>query len=171
MKHLPRWFRLAAAVLAAALLWPSPAMAQCSSGDSCTLTIAMPVAQVLRLSLSTDITDLGTPTAADFTAGYRDATGPGVTVKANRAWQLTVDGMGTQFTYTGSLADPAKPLSDLAWGTTAGSYTNTLGTPAAFGSGGPGLTVGPIYFRTHWDFLRDIPGDYQAVVNFTLAAP
>lgn len=171
MTRCSRSLRLAVAILAGALFGSTPLLAQCSSGNSCTVTISMPVASVLRLSLSTTVTDLGTPTAADFTAGYRDATGPTVTVKANRAWQLTVAGQGTQFTYSGSLADPNKPLSDLTWSVTPSGYGNTLAIPAAFGSGGPGLTTGPIYFRTHWDFLRDIPGDYQSVVSFTLAAP
>ena len=158
------------AILALLALVSVPASAQCSGG-SCTVTISMPVAQVLRLTLSSTTTNLGNPTPADFTTGYKDATGPIVTVKANRAWHVSVSGTAARFTYTGSLGNPNKPVGDLGWGTSSGSYPNNLGTPATFASGTPGITSRTIYFRTQWHLTTDVPGNYQAVVAFTLSAP
>lgn len=165
-------------VLAGLLLGRAPLLAQ---GPSCTTngctitnTASATVGDILKLSLNTAApTDLGTPTAADFDAGYMDAAGPTATVKANRPWSVAVSGAAASFTYTGALADPNKPATDLKWGTAAGTYPNDMGSSAVLFSGASG-TAGSsqqVFYRTLFAYDKDVPGTYSLTVNFTLSAP
>ena len=163
---------VAVALLAAA----SQAYGQAScTGNPCTVqvTASATVSDVLKLTLSGTTTGLGTPTEADYDAGYKDVAGPTASVKSNRPWHVDVAGSGATFSYAGSLTNPNKPSSDLHWGTSAGTYANTMGSSAVLLSGttGTGSASQPIFFRTLWTWASDVPGSYSLVINFTLAAP
>ena len=163
---------VAVALLAAA----SQADGQAScTGNPCTVqvTASATVNDVLKLTLSGTTTALGTPTEADYDAGYKDVAGPTASVKANRPWHVDIAGAGATFTYAGSLANPNKPATDLQWGTTAGTYGNNMGASAVLlsGANGTGNASQAIFFRTMWAWASDVPGSYSLVINFTLAAP
>ena len=95
---------VAVALLAAA----SQADGQAScTGNPCTVqvTASATVNDVLKLTLSGTTTALGTPTEADYDAGFKDVAGPTASVKANRPWHVDIAGAGATFTYAGSLAN------------------------------------------------------------------
>ena len=137
----------------------------------------MPVNDILRLTLDRTSVPLGTPTAADFAAGYRDVSGAAVTarVKANRAFRLQVSGATPSFSYAGSAPNPAKPASDLRWATSPAALattTSNMGTPGTLlNQGATANAQRSLYLRTLWDFVGDVPGTYSLVVSFTLSAP
>lgn len=168
-----RW----AAAMAAVLLGTTSleARAQSCSGNPCTVqvTATATVGDILTLSLSSIATNLGTPTPADITAGFLDALGPTATVVANRPWHVDVVGNAGNFTYTGTLTDPNKPASDLLWGTSAGAYPNNMSSSAVLMNGASGTsgTAQDIFFRTQWSWATAVTGQYDLVINFTLAAP
>ena len=170
-----RHFRTATAAAALLVGLTSTAKAQTCTGNPCTVqvTASATVNDVLRLTLSSTTANLGTPTEADYDAGYLDAAGPTASVKANRPWHVDVVGAAGVFSYVGSLTNPNKPSSSLLWGTTAGTYGNNMGASAALMSGanGTGNASQAIFFRTQWAYASDVPGTYSLVVNFTLAAP
>lgn len=154
------------ALLLALAASPRAATAQCS-GATCTITIQLPVNTVARMTLSSVATALGNPAAADFVTGYKDATGPTVTVKANRAWQVSLSSATATFSFA------SKPASDLLWGTNGSSYPNNGGAGAtAFSGGAQASTLaGTVYFRTNWFFASNPPGTYNLTVNYTLSSP
>lgn len=169
---------LKTAVAAAAMLITCSsflrAQATCT-GNPCSvqLNASATVNDVLRLTLSSATTALGTPTEADYDAGYKDVAGPTATVKSNRPWHVDVSGGAAAFSYTGSLTNPNKPASDLLWGTASGTYGNNMGSSSVLVSGASGTGNGSqgIFFRTLWSWASDVPGSYGLVINFTLAAP
>lgn len=167
--------RFALAVGAVALLASAPLAAQTSCNTSgCVVTVNAhaTVNDVLLMDVGTSSTDLGTPLAADYTAGFKDAGGPTVHVTSNRPYDVTVSTTASQFTYSGSLTDPAKPVSDLQWGTAAGTYTNDASASATLMSGNPTADdLQQIFFRTNWDIASDVPGDYTVALDFTLTTP
>lgn len=164
------------ATTALSLAASSPLLGQTCTANPCTVqvTASATVPDVMQLTLSTTTLDLGTPSAADFSAGYKEMAGPTATVQSNRPWHIDVVAANvTQFTYSGSLTDPGKPASDLKWGTVSGTYTNNAGTSAVLKtgtSGGTGVSQ-QIFFKTLWSWASDVPGTYSVVVKFTLAAP
>ena len=147
----------------------------------CIVNVTMNTVDVLKLTLTNQTAALGTPTETDFTNGFRDVTGAitSATVKSNRAFTLQVVGNTTNFTFTNSggnsFANPNKPAADLVWATTQSglaSSTTNLGTGAALISqGATASATQSIFFRTKWQFNRDVPGNYALTVNFTLSAP
>ncbi len=166
------------AIAAIALLMAGKASAEAQatcSGNPCSvqLNASATVNDVLRLTLSSATTNLGTPAESDYDTGYRDAAGPTVSIKSNRPWHVDVTGSAASFTYTGSLTNPGKPATDLRWGTSAGTYANNMGSSAmlAIGSTGTASASQAIFFRTLWSWASDVPGSYSLVINFTLAAP
>ena len=163
---------VAVALLAAA----SRADGQAScTGNPCSVqvTASATVNDVLKLTLSSTTTSLGTPTEADYDAGFKDVAGPTASVKSNRPWHVDIAGAGATFSYVGSLANPNKPSSDLQWGMSAGTYANNMGSSAVLlsGTNGTGNASQAIFFRTMWAWASDVPGSYSLVINFTLAAP
>jgi hypothetical protein len=169
---------LCLAGLAVALAAPTrQAAAQLGcAGASCTIEISMPVADVLRLTLSSGSVALGTPVEADFTAGHRDVNGAAVTVTArsNRDYAVQLDGVSPTFSYAGTLANPGKPASDLRWATSAaglGASTSHFGATTTLMSRGPGSVTVPLFLRTLWSFSSDVPGSYSLAIRFTLSAP
>jgi hypothetical protein len=128
----------------------------------------------MRLTLSSATTDLGTPTEADYDAGFKEAAGPTATVKSNRPWHVDVVGNNTtKFTYSGPNTDPNKAASDLQWGTVSGTYTHNMAASAVLKTGATGTSGASqqIFFRTAWSWATDVAGSYSLVLNFTLAAP
>lgn len=146
------------------------------SGARCTVEITMPVNDVLRLTLSTTSVPLGTPGEADYAAGFRDVSGTAVnvTAKSNRAFRVDVAGTTTTFGYSGTLANPAKPASDLLWATSAAGLSGTtthMGATANLLNRGAGTVTQPMFLRTLWSFTRDVPGAYSLGIRLTVSAP
>jgi hypothetical protein len=166
MKLLSLPFALGTVLLAA----PLAAQTQtCSSSTSCGLqvTTTATVNAAMQLTLSSATTDLGTPSAADFTAGYKDAQGPTATVASNVPWHVSV-------TATSPFNAPyAKPASDVLWsaGTSYDAANgHNLGTAADLFAGAKTATASQsIFYRTKWSYLNDVPGSYGLTVTFTLA--
>ena len=172
-----RFWRVAVAALLATALTATRTAAQSCTTNPCTVgvTASSTVADVMQLTLSSTTTDLGSPTATEFAAGYMDASGPTATVKSNRPWKVTVVGNAANFSYT---APPASGLTntkaagDLRWGTAAGTYGSNMGSAAQLSSGnGTSGSAQQIFFRTQWAWATDVPGTYSLVVNFTLSGP
>jgi hypothetical protein len=115
--------------------------------------------------------------AADFSAGFKDVTGPTLTVLANAPYQVTVQAANTTWQYTGAAANPAKTAADLRWSRTAGgpwisSATASTLWPAS-GSAAPataGQTIA-LFYRTLWQWTGSPPGAYALPVNLTLTSP
>jgi len=146
------------------------------SGATCTVEITMPVSDVLRLSLSTSSIALGNPIEADFLAGYHDISGTAVnvTVKSNRPFTVQLGSVTPAFSYSGTMANPNKPASDLRWTTSAGGLsttTNSFGSTSTLLSQGAGTVTQPLFLRTLWSFASDVPGTYALTVRLTVAAP
>lgn len=176
-----RYYAHASAVGAALLLSASSlgAQATCtatnpSPAGNCTVTntASATVTDIVWLQIGANTTDLGTPTLTDFNTGYRDAVGPVATVKANRAWNVSV--VGAAATFTGTLgARAAKPSSDLNWDIVATGTAHNAGSAATLFSSASGTsgTNQAVFYRTNWVFASDTPGHYSLVVNYTLSAP
>lgn len=157
--------RALATLLVLSLVLGRSAAAQC--GTACaSATVRMRVVPTIHLELLTNPTSLGDPTAGDFHAGFKDAVGPSLRVRANSSYQVNVSA-------TPTFGTSSKPASDLLWGTVAGTYPNNAGTPAVLTSGGAtaGSTPAQIFYRTTWSFANDPPGVYTIQVTFTLSAP
>jgi hypothetical protein len=157
------------------LLIPRQAWAQLGcAGATCTVEVSMPIVDVLRLSVSASSVSLGAPTDADYQAGYKDVMPVSVTVSANRPVMVQVTGLASLFSYSGSMANPGKPASQLLWATSAAglsSTTNHMGTLLTFVSQNAGSAVIPLYLRTLWSYAIDVPGTYSLGISFTLSAP
>jgi hypothetical protein len=170
-----RWWRLLV-VATAAVAQPAAAQLGCS-GATCTVEVTMPVVDVLRLSLNVPSIALGSPTEADFTAGYRDVPGPAVTVtaKSNRAFQVQMGGATGTFQYTGAHPNPTKPASQLLWATSQAGLSATtshMGTTSMILNQSAGASAqAMIFMRALWNFTSDVPGSYSMNVRFTLSAP
>ena len=144
------------------------------TGNPCnvTTTATLTVNDVLRLTLDATTTSLGTPVEADFDAGFKDASGPTTTVKANRPWHVAVVGTTSAFAYTGSLTNPNKPASSLKWGIVSGTYPNDASASATLSSGnGTSGSSQQIFYRTLLSYTNDVTGSYALDVKFTLSAP
>lgn len=166
--------RIAFAVGAVALLASAPLAAQTCNTAGCAVQVNAhaTVNDVLLLNVGITDQDLGTPASADYTAGYKDASGPSVHVTSNRPYNVSVSTTASAFTYTGSLTDPVKPVSDLQWGTVAGTYTNDASASATLMNGNPTADdAQQIFFRTNWDIATDVPGSYAVTLDFTLTTP
>ena len=161
----------------ALLLGTAPAAAQTCTTNPCTVgvTTSSTVNDVMQLTLSSTTSDLGSPTATEYGAGFMDASGPTSTVKSNRPWRVTVVGNAANFTYTAPAASGltnTKSAADLKWGTVAGTYGSNMGSAAQLSAGnGTSGASQQIFFRTQWAWATDVPGTYSLVVNFTLSGP
>jgi hypothetical protein len=109
----------------------------------------------------------------DQATGLATFTPISLTVQANRAWTVQVNGNAAFWTASAG-AWASKPVSDLIWSltpagpTTAVSTTPTTLTTGSAGPGSPGVTV---YMRpiAHW--ATDKPGNYSMTVTFTMTTP
>lgn len=173
---------LLAAMVLGTVIGASQASAQCSgNAGSCntTNTASVTVGALVKLGMSSPTTTLTNPTADDVAAGAVIADpGPTFTVKANRSWTLKIKSQNaSNWSYIGSDGG-VKPISDLAWSTSAGgtfaalSSTDATVTSGAAASNGSAAAV---FFRTSWlnDFtsVSNAPGTYQLPIVFTLTAP
>jgi hypothetical protein len=118
------------------------------------------------------------------------ATGPAVTVKGNRGWQLTIKaqngfwtfapdatyqlcrpGGGTYSTCSGSSSAPnGKVAADLVWSPnpSAGfAAISTSETSIASNSNGSSTSL-TIYYRVKWLYATDVPGTYTLPIVFTV---
>ena len=165
-----------------ALLLPmerAHAQAACNGGASCALVVTLRLGrpEVYRLALSQTTTTVPAPTAADFTAGFRDAPGPIVTIAANSPYRVTVQAAFTAWQYTGSAANPGKPANDLRWSRAATGPWTLAGTAStlwpATGTAAPATASQTVslFYRTLWQWTGNPPGTYALPVNITLTSP
>jgi hypothetical protein len=135
-------------------------------GCSVNVVTSVNVPEILQLNLSATTTNLTAPNAAAFNAGFQDDAGPTATVTANRSWKVTVNSVG-------SFSGPyAKAASDLKWGTASGVYANAMGTAATlFTGGGTAGMAQQIYYRTLYDWTKDVAGSYAITVVFSITQP
>jgi len=159
----------------------SPIAAQsCAGTNSCTVTTTASVTVPALVSLSVSgggTLSLSAPGAAELATGYVQNAGPTFTVKANRAWTLSVHtSNASNFAYTGDQGG-VKPISDLTWATTSdGTFTAITGSAAQLGNGAKTNSASPsIFFRTLYpnDYGSDrvAAGAYAIDLVFTVAAP
>jgi hypothetical protein len=174
-----------------------------SNAPTCntTLNAQATVAHLLQLTVNGGAqTTLASPvvTTYDSSAAASSAneypvgaTGPAVTVKANRGWQLTIKasasywtfapdasynlcrpGGGTAPTCTGSSnATAGKASADLAWSLNANTaFAGLTTTGATIASNATGSSGGPhtVYYRVKWLYASDVPGTYTLPVVFTI---
>ena len=157
------------------------------------------VAHLLQLTVTGGAqTTLAAPVVTSYdssaAAGSPDAypvgaTGPVLTVKANRGWQLSIKAQNAYFTFTkdatyvlcrpgdatgtctaSSSAPLGKIAGDLAWSLNAAtSFAGLTTTAAAVSSNATGSSAtNTIYFRTKWVYASDVPGTYVLPVIYTV---
>jgi hypothetical protein len=172
---------LAAMVLGTAIS-ATQANAQCSGNlGTCNTvnTASVSVGALVKLGMTTTTTSLTAPTADDIDVGaVIPDLGPVFSIKANRSWTLKIKSQNaTNFTYAGS-SSGVKPISDLAWSTSAGgSFSAITSSDATFASGAAATNAGAAsaFFRTTWvgDFAAasNREGTYSLPIVFTLTAP
>ena len=167
---------LALAWTALALLRPLPSVAQtcavATPAGTCTATTSttMTAGSVMQLTLGAVTTTLTAPGLADYDSGYVADTGPSVTVRSNRAWQMQIHSDTATWSASGALARSDKPRADLQWSTSSGgSFVGLAGTSAPVTSGSAtGGTAAQIHYRTLYDWTADSPGTYTLTAVFTL---
>ena len=123
-------------------------LAESARAQSASASVQMTVTPVVNLTVSTSTTSLSVFTAAEFNAGHRTGiTGPTLTVKANRAWTVSITGA----TWTGT-GNHSKPVSDLQWSRDNSTYTGLTTSPVQIlpssGTGSPtNGTVQGMFYR------------------------
>ncbi len=158
---------------------PRVASAQCSSNQSSgnTIVLCMNVRDVLLMTLSTSTSSLGTPKLVNYgaqssylsTATPLAATGPDVTIVANRAYEVTI--AAAQATFATAPAGVSKPTSDVQWIKSGGAATSLSTTGASLATGTAGTAPSfQLSFQSRWAFERDKPGSYSTTITLTLAA-
>ncbi len=174
--------RFIPAVALLALLTASPLAAQtwtCTGNGSCSAaqTASLTIPSLVSLNLGAGTFTLTPPGPADLTAGYLlEAASPTITVKANKAWTLSVSAAAANFT---GPAGGTRARSMLRWAGAVGAwgtYTAMTGTGAQFANGAATNTANPaIYFGSEYvnDYsdVSNVPGTYTLDLTFTLAAP
>jgi len=161
--------RLLAAMVLGTAIGASQANAQCSgNAGSCntTNTASVTVGTLVKLGMTSTTTALTNPSADQ--------------IKANRSWTLKIKAspaVAGFWDYVGSNSG-LKPISDLAWATSAGgSYSAITASDANFTSGASASNgaAAQAFFRTSWtnDFTSasNAPGTYSLPIVFTLTAP
>lgn len=160
---------------------PAPAAPSCSRVTTATATVA----HILRLQLSSLTTAMLAPDMPQFDSSRVATsldqlpltTGPVVTIKSNRAWDLKIVAASATFTFIPDAVyqvrrQTGKPASDLAWSTSPGSGFAPLSssTPAELlsSSTGGAYTQFTVYYRTRWNYATDVPGTYGLNISYTL---
>ncbi len=155
--------------IVAALLAVDTALAW---GQTASASVQMTVTQVVNLTISSNTLSLPVFTTAEFNAGMRTGiTGPTLTVKANRAWKVSIKGQA--FTGTGNTS---KPVSDLQWSTNGTTYTGLTTSlvqvlPASGNGSATNSTTQIMLYRWLLHTGTDTKGTYSMVVTYTLSAP
>ena len=144
--------------------------------SSATVTINMPVNVVVVMTISSGTTALTAPVVTDYNGAgiaLKNDNGPTVSAIGNKAWQVTLKSTTAFFTKADGVTLTSKPIGDLAWGTTAGSFPNLMATSnsAAFLTGSSTTASKSIFYQTKWNVTNAAPGTYQAIVQFTVSAP
>lgn len=128
---------------------------------------------LLQLTLSTT-SFAATATVTDMGAvqGMSSGGTVAITVQANRAWTVQVQGNSATWTASAG-AWASKPVSDLRWSLTpTGASTAMSQTAATLLSGSAGAgTPTTVYMRPVVNWTTDKPGVYTLGVTFTLTAP
>ena len=174
-----------AGILAVALgLTAGVAQAQTCAGNTTagcavntTASVTIPTLVELTVAGAGSIA-LTAPTSPDFTTGYVQNAGPTITVRANRAWTISIHTTAaTNWTYSGTESG-VKPISDLTWSSTSGgTYTAITTSAAAIVSNQARTNAGAptIFFRTLYsnDFTdaRNAASSYSIPLVFTMTAP
>lgn len=168
-------------LLLAVSLWVAPpvgAQSTCTQLNtaSCTIavdaTVSLPHAATLTVSSPT--TSVGQVTASVIQAGTQSVAGPTVTARANFAFTLQLASVESQWAYTGSFADPSKPVGDLEWRTTSLPWQPIGRSQAALVAGvlpGSTETTRTLEFRVQWRWGDTPPGYYAMPIQITLVAP
>ncbi len=174
--------RFIPAVALLALLVASPVAAQtwtCTGVGSCsaTQTASLTIPSIVSLDLGAGTFTLTPPSAADLATGYvLEAASPTITVKANKAWTLSVSAAAANFT---GPAGGTRARSMLRWAGAVGAWGTYASVTAAgvqFANGAATNAANPeIYFGSEYinDFsdASNVPGTYTLDLTFTLAAP
>jgi hypothetical protein len=202
----PFTFVLASASLLLAPASRAGAQTTCSAttpaaAPTCNLTLnaTASVGHLLQLTVNGGAqTTLASPVVTTYdssaaAAGPNEypigATGPVLTVKANRGWQLTIKAQNPTFTFakdatfglcrpgdatgtcTNSSTTPlGKPAGELVWSsnaTSAFASITTAGLPVASAAAGSSASY-TIYFRAKWAYATDVPGTYTLPVVYTV---
>ena len=197
---------IALALLGVAMLPQRGAAQTCtattpSGAPTCntTLNAQATVAHLLQLTVTGGTqTTLASPVATTYDSSAAaasaneypiGATGPVLTVKANRGWQLTIKAQNGYFTFTkdatyglcrpgdatgtctSSSSSPlGKVSNDLVWSLNATTaFAGLTTTAAAVASNTTGSSASyTIYFRTKWLYASDVPGTYVLPVVYTV---
>lgn len=177
---MSRTIRMAQLALCVTVALSATARAQATCGATAAAPSCAPagtqvtttVQRIVYISITNPAFTLTAPTNTDFTGGgttqKTDLAAQVVTVRANAAWTLTIQ--GAAWTGTGN---NAKLVADLNWTSNGGALWNamtvaavTLATGAA--SAGANTTVG---YRTDWSLTSDTPGTYTMALTFTVSSP
>lgn len=172
---------MSVAILGVAVSSVTPVWAQsCGAASTCQVTteaaVTIPALVALDVSGGGSLA-LTAPVPDDLATGHVQDNGPTITVRANRAWTLSLHTTNaTNWTYTGDQAG-VKPISDLTWATTSnGTYAAITTSAATVDSGARTNNDSPsLFFRTVYssDFAADnnAAGAYSLALVFTIAAP
>lgn len=141
-----------------------------SNGNVTEGTIARAVQAVITAGSTASVT----ATSAAYNTGYAEFQGATITVRANKAWNLTISTSASTWTNSGTGSRATKPAADLLWATSqAGTYTALSATATTVTSGAAataGTTVN-LWHRAKLSWTADTPGTYTLPVTVTLTAP
>jgi hypothetical protein len=165
-----------------ALLAASPIAAQtCTGVTSCTATqtASLTIPSLVSLDLGVGTYTLTQPVPGDLAAGYKlETAAPNITVRANKAWTLSVMAAAPNFTAAGGLGVRAR--GRLYWANAVGAdlstYTAMTGSAATVDAGAAtnGATPQVFYASSYASSYADpsnVPDTYTLALTFTLAAP
>jgi hypothetical protein len=164
-------------LLAAALTLTAGAFA--GTTETVTLTVNVPsVLELTTTSNSVTITNVAADYAGSDAITTTAAAAHQLSVRSNRAWDISVKSATANFSFTPSFAGDTrtKPASDAEVRKASGTYaalstTNaSLATGTAGGVGHAGNTFA-VDYRVNTDITLDPPGAYALDVVYTLTAP
>jgi hypothetical protein len=151
------------------------------AGTSENVTLTVNVPSVLELTTSSNSVTI-TNTAADYSAAdaitTTSAAAHQLSVRSNRAWNVSVKSAAANFSFTPANAGDTrtKPAADAQVRKAAGTFASlsttnfTLATGTAGGVGHSGNTFA-IDYKVATDITLDPPGAYALDVVYTLTAP
>jgi len=140
-----------------------------SPSITCRVTnqVSATVPTVARLGITSTMTTLNAPLAADFaTVAGVNSGGPTLNVRANAGYTLTASAATPN--WTGPVGS-SKPATDLKMNVD-GAGNVALGQVGT-SSVATATTDYVIAYNTIYNWTTDIPGTYSLVVNYTLTAP
>jgi hypothetical protein len=155
------------------------AAAFAGSSENVTLTVNVP--SVLELATSSNTVSI-TNTSADYVSADAITTTAAaahqLTVRSNRAWDISVKSATANFAFTPSTAGDTrtKPASDAQVRKASGTYAALTTTNATLATGTPGGVshsgnTFAVDYKVATDITLDPPGAYALDVVYTLTAP